>query len=184
MKLKIARMGERVLRKDAENFEIGDILKEQTKQLLNNMYFTMKNNEDGVGIAAPQVFIPKRLIIVENKILNVPKMALFNPEIEGCELSGKIRVAESCLSVPGLVGDVQRFAKIKVKYLDENAKKKELIATGFVSAMFQHECDHLNSTLFVDRVIQHTLSYQKEWEKNILPQNESDYCFEGSITFL
>ena len=184
MKLKIAKMGEKILRIKAKPFELEEIKKSEAKELIKNMYFTMKNSEDGVGIAAPQVFVSKRLILVENQFFSVPKMALFNPEIEACEKSGKVRIAEACLSVPGLTGDVERFAKIRVRYLDENANKRELIATGFVSAMFQHECDHLDSTLFVDRVIPKTLSFHKEWEKNILPLHSSIYCNDGSITFL
>lgn len=183
--VKIARMGEKVLRRKVETVEVEEIKGKEIGELIEKMYSAMKGeNSDGIGIAAPQIFVSKSVVMVENLLMGVPKTILFNPVYKECEWSGKIRVAESCLSVPGLIGDVERHAKVRVSYLDEKGGKRELEATGFCSAMFQHEIDHLNSTLFVDKVLPHTLSFLKEWESNIFPLHASLYCDEGQVTFL
>ncbi|MET3210534.1 UNVERIFIED_CONTAM: peptide deformylase [Paenibacillus sp. PvR008] len=128
------------------------VAKEVTKitpnvqKLLDDMADTMYEAE-GVGLAAPQVGILKRLIVVdagdEHGLIK-----MINPEIVSEE--GEQLGAEGCLSIPGLNGDVRRAEKVTVKGLDRNGKAITVTATGLLSRAFQHEIDHLNGVLFTD----------------------------------
>lgn len=114
--------------------------------LIVTLKATMKK-ENGVGIAAPQVGIHERVIIAETD--NGPE-AFINPEI--VETSFKmIDSEEGCLSVPGMWGIVQRHRSVKVKAFNEKAEEVTLKANGLLSVIFQHEIDHLNGVLFIDR---------------------------------
>lgn len=116
------------------------------KKLLNDMADTMYDAE-GVGLAAPQVGILKRLIVVdvgdENGLIK-----LVNPEIVAKD--GEQFGPEGCLSIPGYNGDVRRAEEVTVKGLDENGKEVTITGTGLLSRCFQHEIDHLNGVLFTD----------------------------------
>lgn len=137
--------------------KIGDpVLKEQAKivtkfdgridGLVANMIETMEQ-EDGVGLAAPQVGISKRVIIVTDEEEIVP---LINPEI--IEASGESYEKEGCLSVPGFLGMVRRAAKVQVQAVDLRGQKFIMEAEGLLAIIIQHEIDHLNGILFVDKV--------------------------------
>jgi peptide deformylase len=148
------------------------------------MFSTLRSNDYGVGLAAPQINIGKKLIIVEfnnkhNTYLNIkelPPMALFNPSIKYITKDGSIKVLESCLSIPNLVGIVSRWRTVHITYLDNNAQKRILKATGFLAALFQHEIDHLYGKLFIHRMtekqIQQTLVFQQEYEQYKLYEKE------------
>ncbi|MFM9278414.1 peptide deformylase [Paenibacillus jiagnxiensis] len=128
------------------------VAKEVTKitpnvqKLLDDMADTMYDAE-GVGLAAPQVGILKRLIVVdagdEHGLIK-----MINPEI--VEKDGEQFGPEGCLSIPGLNGDVRRAEKVTVKGLDREGKPLTVTATGLLSRAFQHEIDHLNGVLFTD----------------------------------
>ncbi|MFB5266338.1 peptide deformylase [Paenibacillus enshidis] len=128
------------------------VAKEVTKitpnvqKLLDDMADTMYDAE-GVGLAAPQVGILKRLIVVdagdEHGLIK-----MINPEIVAKE--GEQFGPEGCLSIPGLNGDVRRAEKVTVKGLDREGKLLTVTATGLLSRAFQHEIDHLNGVLFTD----------------------------------
>lgn len=115
-------------------------------KLLKDMAETMYDAE-GVGLAAPQVGISKRVIVVdvgdENGLIE-----MVNPEIT--EASGEQFGPEGCLSIAKLNGDVRRSQRIKVKGMDRNGVPFELEATDFLARAFQHEIDHLNGVLFTD----------------------------------
>ena len=114
--------------------------------LIDTLKATMKK-ENGVGIAAPQVGIHERVIIAETK--DGPT-AFINPEI--VETSFKmVESEEGCLSVPGVWGIVQRHRSVKVKALNEKAEEVTMKANGLLAIIFQHEIDHLNGILFIDR---------------------------------
>ena len=122
-----------------------------TKPFVLDMFDTMLA-EDGVGLAAPQVGASQRLLVLAVPVKRHKRidMTLINPEIvraEGWEVG-----EEGCLSVPGVYDEVKRATSIAVKALDENGKPIEFDAEGYLARVIQHELDHLNGVLFVDRL--------------------------------
>lgn len=118
---------------------------ENIKKLLNNMAETMYYAK-GVGLAAPQVGISKRVIVVD---IGDGLFKLVNPEI--ISSSGIQDGPEGCLSVPNIVGNVKRSEHIKVKALNENGDEVVIGASGYLARAFQHEIDHLNGIIFTDK---------------------------------
>lgn len=143
--LKVREIGDPVLRSKAK--EIDEVSK-KTLALIDNMFDTMYE-EDGVGLAAPQVGILKRIAVIDIREGN--KIILINPEI--IEEEGKAIMEEGCLSIPGETGDVIRSEKIKVRTLNQEGKEVEFEAEGFEARAIQHEIDHLNGILFVDKIV-------------------------------
>lgn len=115
-------------------------------KLLDDMADTMYDAE-GVGLAAPQIGILKRVIVVDVGDDN-GLIEMINPEIVSAE--GEQLGPEGCLSIPGLRGDVNRSLKITVKGLDRNGDELVITASEFLARAFQHEVDHLNGVLFTD----------------------------------
>jgi peptide deformylase len=113
-------------------------------KLLDDMAETMYDAE-GVGLAAPQVGILKRVVVVD---CGEGLIELINPEI--IEKDGEQFGSEGCLSIPGLTGEVKRFEKVTVKALDRNGKEFFVTGEGLLARAFQHEVDHLNGVLFID----------------------------------
>ncbi|MGE4385632.1 MAG: peptide deformylase [Endomicrobiaceae bacterium] len=125
------------------------------KKLISDMCDTMTSSPHCVGIAAPQVGVLSRIVAVDVSLNIKPHknnglLIMINPEI--IYSSGKLKSREGCLSVPAFTGNVTRKAKIEVKYLDINGEKKILKTSGFESIVVQHEIDHLDGFLFLDRV--------------------------------
>lgn len=118
---------------------------ENIKKLLDNMAETMYYAK-GVGLAAPQVGISKRVIVVD---IGEGLFKLVNPEI--ISSSGIQDGPEGCLSVPNIVGNVKRSEHIKVKALNENGDEVVIEASGYLARAFQHEIDHLNGIIFTDK---------------------------------
>lgn len=117
----------------------------QIKRLLSNMFDTMRA-AGGVGLAAPQIGISKRLIVVE---VNGERLALVNPEITA--FAGREKATEGCLSIPGVWGEVERAAQVEVRGLNEDGRMVTLRADGYKARALQHEIDHLDGILFIDR---------------------------------
>lgn len=118
---------------------------ERLSKLLDDMAETMYD-ANGVGLAAPQIGISKRVIVVD---VGEELIEMVNPEI--IEKSGEqIEPPEGCLSIPGLLGYVKRANVIRIKGQDRNGNKVEMKAEGFLARAFQHEIDHLNGVLFID----------------------------------
>ena len=128
------------------------------RKLLDDMAETMYASE-GVGIAAPQVGIPIRAIVVD---VDKKRYDLINPVITYRE--GSAIDSEGCLSCPNLYGDVERAEKIRVKYTTRFNKEKELEADGLLARCIQHEVDHLNGQLFID-IAQNLTRGKKESRK-------------------
>jgi peptide deformylase len=143
--LQIRKIGDPVLRIKAKKIE--EVTK-KTNDLIDNMFETMYA-EDGVGLAAPQIGISKRIAVVDVREDN--KIVLINPEIIAEE--GKAIMEEGCLSIPGETGDVIRSQNIKVKSLDRKGNEIEFEAEGYEARAIQHEIDHLNGILFIDKVV-------------------------------
>jgi peptide deformylase len=134
-----------ILRKVAR--EVTEI-NERIKTLLEDMVETMYEY-DGVGLAAPQVGILRRVIVID---VGEGPIKMINPEI--IEQEGEIVDTEGCLSIPNKSGTVKRPEKVKVKYLDENGVERILEGTGLLARAICHEVDHLNGILFIDKMIE------------------------------
>jgi peptide deformylase len=123
--------------------------------LIADMVETM-HAADGLGLAAPQVGVPLRVIVVQipDNMEDEPQhgklFVLVNPEI--IKSSGETLIDEGCLSVPGYVGETKRATTITVKGLNRAGKEVRLKAEGLLARAFQHEVDHVNGLLFVDRL--------------------------------
>jgi len=121
----------------------------EIKQLVAQMFETVAL-ENGVGLAAPQVGINKRVIVIDLSHEGIKPFALINPEI--LKAKGKATDSEGCLSVPGVFLPVCRPAEIKIKYRDLNDRQVVMDASGLLARAIQHEIDHLDGKLFVDMV--------------------------------
>lgn len=140
----VRKLGDELLRKKSRKIEMVD---EKIRVLLEDMVETM-GHEDGVGLAAPQVGILKRAVVIDGGELGIIK--LINPEI--IEMEGSQRGDEGCLSVPGRSGTVERPQRVTLKALDD--KGEEIIITGedLIARAFCHEIDHLDGILFIDKI--------------------------------
>jgi len=117
----------------------------QIRRLIRNMFDTMYAAK-GVGLAAPQIGVSKRVIVVD--VENDP-MALINPEITS--FSGRETGTEGCLSIPGYWGEVERAKAVEVKALNPDGEQVVVKAEGYMARALQHEIDHLDGILFIDR---------------------------------
>ena len=136
--------GDEILRKKSREVPLVD---DRIRMLMEDMVETMYKY-DGVGLAAPQVGILKRVIVIDVEDGKVYKMA--NPNI--INESGEQSAQEGCLSVPEKKGIVSRPMKVIVEYTDENNETVKLEAEGLLARAICHEIDHLNGVLFIDRV--------------------------------
>ena len=136
------------------------------QELVEDMIETMRD-EPGVGLAAPQVNIPLRLIIVEypeDDRVEDAKPTLFvvaNPKLKNISEETEMGI-EGCLSVPNLVGNVERSVKVTVEGVGRKGKKQTIHAEGWLARIFQHEIDHIHGTLFVDKATELYESKQME----------------------
>lgn len=119
------------------------------QKLFDDMIDTM-HVEDGVGIAAPQIGVSKRIFIACPTVKKGEEYVIVNPEI--LESSGREIGAEGCLSVPGITGDVARAKKIKLRYQDRTGKSHTVELKDFFARICQHEMDHLDGILLIDRL--------------------------------
>lgn len=142
----VVKLGDEVLRARAKEVTEFD---EKLKILIDDMFETMEH-EQGVGLAAPQVGLRKRVIVVCVDGKN--KYAVVNPVIT--KASGVQCGPEGCLSVPGRHGYVERPKKITVEGLDACGKPVKIKADGFLAVAFMHETDHLDGVLFIDKIVQ------------------------------
>jgi peptide deformylase len=159
--LDIHYLGDRVLRQPAKRITtVDDALRNTIVAMLQTMY-----SSDGIGLAAPQVGIHKQLIVIDCEFEDpkAPPLILINPVIKSC---GKAfcKDQEGCLSIPGVYLDVERPDTIEVAYKDEFGRPRTLKADGLLARVIQHEMDHLNGVLFVDRV-ENELALTEELKK-------------------
>lgn len=152
--LKVARMGHPVLRQKCKPLDPATITGPEVQRLIRDMLETMVEY-NGVGLAAPQVYTPVRLLIAggeEDEDGRGKLRVLINPEITVLDESRQLGMYEGCLSIPGLRGYVERPAHIKVEAYDERGQEQEFELEGFPAIVMQHECDHLDGVLYVDRI--------------------------------
>jgi peptide deformylase len=145
-----------ILRRKALPVETVD---DEVRRLLDDMVETMRA-APGVGLAGPQVDVPQRVIVVEHgeepdeegnsKPVEKKLFTLINPEITRESTETDV-ATEGCLSIPGIVGDVKRAESVTVKALNRRGQPVKIKASGWLARIFQHEIDHLNGVLFIDR---------------------------------
>ncbi len=142
----------------------------ELETFIKELEITRQAGPGAVGIAAPQVNMFKRVVIVDVSNMRKPvdnhgHMIMINPEIITWE--GMAKGREGCLSVPDFTGNVIRAEKIKLQYMDETGKEHEIESTGFEARAIQHEMDHLDGLLFLDRLVSRRgdLFKRKEYKK-------------------
>jgi len=141
--------------------------------LLDDMYDTMRA-KNGVGLAAIQVGIDKRVLIINNPLENIPEgedeqpkentLEIINPVI--IEKDGSTKFQEGCLSVPGVYEEVERAKHIKIEYFDRHGKKHMIEDDDFLAIAIQHEIDHLDGKVFIEKLsFTKRKKFEKEWKK-------------------
>lgn len=176
--LTVIQLGNPLLRQKAalvENIQDGNIQK-----LIADLIFTVAQ-ANGVGIAAPQVAEQKRLFIVASRpnarYPNAPEMeptAMINPQIIA-HSTEKVKGWEGCLSIPGIRGLIPRYQAIEVEYTDGNGKLQKQEFTDFVARIFQHEYDHLDGIVFVDRLEStFDMMTEQEYQQQIVNNVKND----------
>lgn len=150
--LKVSRMGHPVLRKRTVLVQPDEINTSSMQRLIDDMFDTM-HEYVGIGLAAPQVHQERRLFVagVDGPNSTMQPVVMINPEIEVID-DEKEEDWEGCLSIPDIRGKVLRAKNIRVRFLDRHGRSQQLTATGFPARVIQHETDHLNGVLFVDRM--------------------------------
>jgi peptide deformylase len=179
VRLKIVQAGEPVLRQAARPLTRDEILGDEIQRLIHDMKETMRD-APGVGLAAPQVGVSLQLAVIEDRedVLRdlpaqdliererrpVPFHAVINPRIT---FSGDDKVAfyEGCLSVAGFSAVVPRSRAIRVEYLDERGEDRSVGASGWYARILQHEIDHLQGALYLDRMNSHTFTSVDNWNR-------------------
>ena len=166
--LKVARLGNPILRRGADGIPLDKLSSPQIQKLIDDMVETMKEY-DGVGLAAVQVHESRKIAVLEvadnpryPQKPTVPLTVLVNPEVT--PLSQETEEDwEGCLSIPELRGRVVRYKSIRVQARDRSGKELDFVASGFHARVVQHEWDHLNGKVFLDRMRDFsTLTYLQE----------------------
>jgi peptide deformylase len=191
MRIKIANVGEPVLRNAARPLGMEEIGSERIRELIEHMRETLAD-APGVGLAAPQIGEPLQLAIVEDKAeyhanLTTAELkererrpvafhVIINPTIELLSPAPEIELVsppevsffEGCLSLPGFMAMVPRARKVRVRALDEAGKLVEIEAEGWYARILQHEIDHLRGTLYIDRMWSRSFcsveNYTRHWK--------------------
>jgi peptide deformylase len=156
--LPIRTIGDPVLRERARELTVEELRSPEVQQLIDDMIET-KRDANGAGIAANQVGETLRIAVAEVQGTNprypykppIPLTVIVNPEIEFLD-DAVVAINEGCLSVPDLRGDVPRHMNVRLRYLDRDGEAREQVVRGLTAGTFQHELDHLDGVLFVDRV--------------------------------
>ena len=170
MKLKIATVGEAILRQRAQPLTVAEIRSREIQQLIEYMRETM-HDAPGVGLAAPQVGMALQLATIEDKqeylagiapeqIAErerepVPFHVIINPVLH-VESPAAVEFFEGCLSLPGHTAVVPRARRVRVECLDQNGTPQAIEASGWYARILQHEIDHLQGTLYLDRMLSRT----------------------------
>lgn len=174
--LKVARMGHPVLRKKARELAPEEIRSDEIRRLIQDMMETMKEYS-GIGLAAPQVHQSVQLAIIgfseDNERYRgkgaFPLTVLINPLISVLDPTEQ-QYWEGCLSVPELRGLVARPRKIQVDYLNTEGQSETVVVEDFLATVFQHELDHLQGMLYIDRIRDTTrLSFLEEYQRYWMP---------------
>ena len=178
--LKVARLGHPVLRQVAAPLSVAEILAPETQRLIDDMAETMREY-NGAGLAANQVHTLKQICVIEvhgnpryPDAPSIPLTVLINPVVT--PLAPEMEDGwEGCLSVPDMRGMVARYTTVRLEAYDRAGKKMDVVAKEFFARVVQHETDHLNGLVYLDRMKDlSTLTHLTEWNKYWLGQVEQD----------
>ena len=196
MKLKIVQAGEPVLRQQARELTRDEIRARITQDLIEWMRQTMYD-APGVGLAAPQVGLGLQLAVIEDKPeyiravaperikemrrQAVPFQVIVNPKIK-LDDGPRVEFFEGCLSLTGLMALVPRASHVRVDCLDHNGEPKHIDATGWHARILQHEIDHLDGRLYIDRMYSRSLmpveQYNRHWKDKSIPNVREELGIE------
>ena len=200
MRLKLVQLGEAVLRQTARPLSIEEIRSEFVRQLIRDMRETLRD-APGVGLAAPQVGLAIQLAIIEDlpeysRDLGAEQLAarerrptpfhvIINPEIVNPEIEGhggeQVEFFEGCLSLGGFTALVPRFRQVSVRCLDENGEPRAIEASGWYARILQHEIDHLNGTVYIDRMHTRTFmsveNFSRRWREQSIDEVKRTLLF-------
>jgi peptide deformylase len=179
MILKVGRIGHPAVREVARELSRGEIRASGTQELIDDMVETMFEYE-GVGLAAPQVHVGLRLAVIQvpshddRAQEEVPLTVLVNPVVT--PLGEATHDGwEGCLSIPELRGIVPRFSRLRLDALDRQGKPYSLDAEGFFARVIQHECDHLDGRVYLDRMKDmRSLCFLPEFERHVRHADDGD----------
>ncbi|HVR71520.1 MAG TPA: peptide deformylase [Vicinamibacteria bacterium] len=180
MILKVARLGHPAIRATAREVPAEKVSSPELQRLLDDMVETM-HEYDGVGLAGPQVHVGLRVAVLEVPGSDqrarepVPLMAIVNPRLApiGDEM---VPGWEGCLSVPDLRGVVPRHRRVRLRALDRQGQAIDLEAQGFFARVLQHECDHLDGGVYLDRMDDlRSLSFLRELARFHEPTRDDDH---------
>jgi peptide deformylase len=183
MKLKIIQVGEQVLRQPARPLSAEEIQSPPIQQLIELMRETMYD-APGVGLAAPQVGVPLQLAVIEDRLeyhrdipaeqlaarrrVPIPFHVLINPQLSITQAS-EVTFFEGCLSLAGFVALVPRALAVHVQCMNERGEPRVIDAEGWYARILQHEIDHLNGTLYIDRMearsFMTSINYTRFWQE-------------------
>ncbi|MBI2521902.1 MAG: peptide deformylase [Bdellovibrio sp.] len=179
--LKVLRMGHPILREKAKLIAPEELQSTEFQKLIEDMFETMATYE-GIGLAAPQIGVSKQLAIVgipednprypdapETKqyIIINPKIKILDTKLQG--------FWEGCLSIPGLRGFVERPRKLQIDYTTLEGTIERIVVEGFVATVFQHELDHLEGKLYIDRIKDtRKLAFNEEYDNFLCPDRDKD----------
>lgn len=141
-----------VLRQKSRNLKIEELETEWINSLVFEMFKTLYSDSSGIGLAAPQVGMLLNIVVIDIKRDAKKPLLLINPTYEPVDKELVIS-KETCLSVPYFSGEVERFRSVKVDAIDIKGNPIEIIGEKFLSFVFQHEIDHLNGILYIDRIL-------------------------------
>lgn len=158
--LKVREIGDPVLEKISEKVDVKNI-NEEILEIVEDLKATLEFGT-GVGIAAPQIGINKRIIVIgakkgrikHNNVEEIPITAMINPTWKKLSENMEIKY-EGCMSVPIIRGKVERYTDIELTYYNESGEKIVKQFNGFVARVIQHECDHLDGIVFLEKVKEH-----------------------------
>jgi peptide deformylase len=180
--LKVARMGHPVLRQECAPIAPDQITGPEVQGLIRDMFETMAEY-NGVGLAAPQVHQPVRLVITGGEADDEGRpqfRVLINPKVTVLDEDSCLGMYEGCLSLPGLRGWVERPATVQVEAYDEKGAAIDFTLEGFPAVVIQHECDHLDGVLYVDRMSDMTkFAFEQEadrfHEQGLVGEDDAEY---------
>ena len=188
VRLKLVQVGEAVLRQMARPLSLEEIRSEYIRQLIRDMHETLRD-APGVGLAAPQVGVSIRLVIIEDlpeysRDLGAEQLAarerrptsfhvIVNPEIAG-HSGGQVEFFEGCLSLGGFTALVPRFRQVSVRCLNEDGEPRVIEASGWYARILQHEIDHLNGAVYIDRMHTRTFmtmeNFSRRWKEQSISE--------------